>query len=173
MKTTRVVTNRPNILGGICSFLLWLVVAGTATEPPRTGGANKPTKGTHLSPGRDGEIQYKGFREKPTPHRFFRLRVFLVASGNNTPRQSNLVSWVKLFTCRTSIATQPSPTRAGTPGLKIPAFSPAISSTVSPKILVWSSLWQHGSQRADCALFEAEEESETCIGFRGDNWRAT
>lgn len=38
------------------------------------------------------------------------------------------------------MAAQPSPTRAGTPALKIPAFSAAISSTVSPKILVWSSL---------------------------------
>ena len=85
MKTTRVVTNRPNILGGICSYLLWLAVVGTAIEPPRTGGANEPTKGTHLSPGRDGEIQYKGFREKPTPHVFSVCACFSLLLATTPP----------------------------------------------------------------------------------------
>jgi hypothetical protein len=41
---------------------------------------------------------------------------------------------------------QPGPMRAGTPFLKIPAFFVAISSTVEPRMRVWSS--------ADIVLFE-------------------
>lgn len=47
---------------------------------------------------------------------------------------------VHIITLRSSTTGQASPTRAGTPGLKMPAFSRPINSTVSPKIFVWSSL---------------------------------
>lgn len=79
-------------------------------------------------------------------------RAFLFGS-TKSPAEHNLVLRVRqALTCRTSIAVQPLPTRAGTPGLKIPAFSAAISSTVSPRILVWSSLFRRkrkASERAD------------------------
>ena len=44
---------------------------------------------------------------------------------------------VRMYTFNMNIG-QPGPTRAGTPLLNIPAFFVAISSTVEPRIRVWS-----------------------------------